>query len=392
VLLTGVTKFSQVSVFSDLNNLRDISMEDGYADICGITQEELEGVFAPEIAALAKKEGVTHEDILARMKRLYDGYHFSEESPDVYNPFSVLNTLAKQKFGMYWFKTGTPTFLIKLIEQSGFDVLEFQSAFRIESSEIDDFRIGQTNPVPVLYQSGYLTIKGHDASDGTLLLGFPNEEVESGFLKALLPMFTGGSADSRAFSAFRFKNDLAAGDTDAFLTRLKSLYASVPYSQKPRDEHYYQSIFYVVFTLMGQFVRVEERTYKGRSDAVVETADAVYVFEFKLVSGAVGADGASGAVGAVGAGDPPAGMYGEGGGRARAGDGADAGAGACGSVLRTTCAATVDHKMSDLLAAAMRQIDEGGYAEPHAASGKKVYRVAIVFSMEERNIACWAVA
>jgi hypothetical protein len=340
VLLTGVTKFSQVSVFSDLNQLRDISMLDDYAAICGITEEELLGGFAAEIDALAENIGTSSEEAYLRIKRLYDGYHFSKHSPDVYNPFSVLNALASRELGTYWFQTGTPTYLVKLIRDSGFDVLKLQEGISASASAIGDFRVGQTNPVPVLYQSGYLTIKGYDAEFDSYELGFPNEEVEKGFLESLLPLFVGDAAGIGSdFDARRFAQDLAARDADAFLARLKSLYASVPYGPSKRDEHFYQSVFYIVFSLMGQFIRVEEHSHRGRSDAVVQTKDAVFVFEFKLCE----CDGADGAADAA-------------------------------------------------LCAAMRQIDASGYAEAHAASGKRLYKVAVAFDTGARNIVKWLVA
>jgi hypothetical protein len=333
-LLTGVTKFSKVSVFSDLNQLRDISLSDGYADLCGITEQELQDTFKPEIQLLADNNNLTYDGALDRLKQEYDGYHFSKNSPDVYNPFSVLNTLANQDFGYYWFKTGTPTFLLKLIEQSNFDTIQFQSGIKVGENSLDDYRIGSVNPVPILYQSGYLTIKGYDPSDRTFLLGFPNEEVEYGFLEALLPSLLDNTSSTGDFDAFKFKDDLLAQDLDAFFTRLKALFASLPYGRDAQHEHYYQSILYIIFTLMGQFVKVEEHTYKGRSDAVVDTKDAVYIFEFKLSSA-----------------------------------GGDA-----------------------VAKAALAQIEDGGYAEPYAASGKWLYKIGVQFDPEARNITDWQVA
>jgi hypothetical protein len=327
-LLTGVTKFSKVSVFSDLNHLRDISLVNDYSAICGITHNELVDTFAPEIKDLAAELDIAYDDALAQLKQQYNGYHFSKKGVDVYNPFSVLNTFANREFGNYWYATGTPTFLFKLIEQSNFDIIEFQSGIVIDVNHIDDFRIGSTNPVPVLYQSGYLTVKRYIEDDNAFELGFPNAEVEFGFLKELLPTLMEQPNPDANFDARNFKNDLTASNIDAFMTRLKALFASVPYGIAQRNEHYYQSIFYLVFTLMGQFVKVEEHTYKGRSDAVVQTKDSVFVFEFKLESGD--------------------------------GDGA--------------------------ASKALEQIDNKGYAELYAASDKQLYKIGVQFDPEARNI------
>jgi hypothetical protein len=334
VLITGVTKFPQVSIFfGDMNQLRDISLEDGYSTICGITEAELQATFKPEIQALADNSGLTYDGALAELKQHYDGYHFSKDSPDIYNPFSVINTFAKLDFSDYWYQTGTPTFLIKLIEQSNFNILQFQEGIQVRPSALSDFRIGSPDPIPVLFQSGYLTIKGYDPSDRTYFLGFPNAEVETGFLEALLPIFLSQTAPVEDFDAFRFKNDLLAGDIDGFITRLKALFASMPYGQDAVHEHYYQSVFYIVFTLMGQFIKVEEHTYKGRSDAVVQTKDAIFIFEFKLSSGS--------------------------------GD--------------------------KVVAEALEQIESSGYAEAYAASQRKLYKIAVQFDPDARNITNWKV-
>jgi hypothetical protein len=333
VLITGVTKFSKVSIFSDMNQLRDISLTDAYAAVCGITEAELHETFKPEIQALADNLGYTYDEALAQLKEEYDGYHFSKKSPDIYNPYSVLNTFAERNFSDYWFKTGTPTFLIKLIRQTNFDTLRLQGEIMTGESEMTDFRYGSPNPVPVLFQSGYLTIKSYDRDYDAYMLGFPNKEVEQGFLKSLLPMYldqtaTGSGSD---FDVRLFVRDLAAQDIDAFITRLKALFSSVPHGEDAGHEHYYQSIFYIIFTLMGQFVTAEEHTYKGRSDAVVQTKDAIFVFEFKLSSGEGDA----------------------------------------------------------VVQSALDQIEQTGYAERYTASPKKLYKIGVQFDPEKRNITGW---
>ena len=185
-LLTGVTKFSKISVFSDLNNLMDISMSDRFATICGITENELHCNFKEDIIELGQKNGMTEDETKASLKAMYDGYHFVENSEDIYNPFSILNTFAEMKFGSYWFETGTPTFLVELLQQSRYDLHRFTDEMASADS-LGGIDTMSTNPVPILYQSGYLTIKGYDREFQVYYLGFPNKEVEEGFTKFLLP-------------------------------------------------------------------------------------------------------------------------------------------------------------------------------------------------------------
>jgi hypothetical protein len=282
VMLTGVTKFSQVSIFSDLNHLNDISMDKQYATICGISESELEHTFKPELLALANEIGETYEDTLVEMKKRYDGYHFSNESEGMYNPFSVLNTLSKRYFADYWFKTGTPTFLVNLLKKENFDIRNLDGDITIPARSINDYRVDGNNPVPILYQSGYLTIKGYKKQFDAYILGFPNEEVEYGFLNELLPAYVPYSEVLSDFFAGKFVEDLQEGKVDSFMTRLRAFFAGIPYELNDKTERYYQTVFYLVFKLMGQFVEAEQRSAAGRADAIVITADTVYVFEFKL--------------------------------------------------------------------------------------------------------------
>ena len=189
VFFTGVTKFSKVSIFSDLNQLNDISLDTDFDAICGITQEELEANFVPEIEAMAKQNAFSKEECLAELKRMYDGYHFCMECPDIYNPFSLLNAFAKKSFGSFWFATGTPTFLINKLNDINFDPRRFDELIKIEESEISDYRPENPDPVPILYQSGYLTIRDWNRKQRSYKLGFPNDEVKYGFLKFLAPSY-----------------------------------------------------------------------------------------------------------------------------------------------------------------------------------------------------------
>jgi hypothetical protein len=251
--LTGVTKFSQVSVFSDLNQLRDISLDEAYAELCGISERELTENFEIELQALAEKNRMNYEEALEGMRKRFNGYHFSGygAATGVYNPFSVLNTFASGRFQYYWFQTGTPTFLIKLLQKADFDLRSFAGGLSIAARSINDYRIQGGSPLPILYQSGYLTITGYDREMDEYLLGFPNEEVEYGFLEALIPYYV--PTPGNDFFIGDFARALVKGDVDGFMTRLKAFFAAIPYELNDKTERHYQAIFYVVFTLLGQY-------------------------------------------------------------------------------------------------------------------------------------------
>ena len=197
VFLTGVTKFAQVSVFSDLNQLNDISMKPQYATVCGITQRELEVTFAPELNRLAEANGLTYEETLNKMTALYDGYHFCEFAEGVFNPFSVLNVFDGYKFSNYWFQTGTPTFLVELLKESEYDLRTLIDGIEASASSFTEYRVDANNPIPLIYQSGYLTIKDYDKRFGNYLLKFPNDEVRYGFMDFLVPYYTSVVDDER---------------------------------------------------------------------------------------------------------------------------------------------------------------------------------------------------
>ena len=281
-LLTGVTKFSHVSIFSDLNNLADISLDGRYADLCGITSEELRLCFAPGIQALADKEGVAFDEMMNQLRQMYDGYHFSEEmAKDIYNPFSVLNALSEQQLRNYWFSTGTPTFLIKLLREDDYPLREFSTGdvtvktLSSKESIIDE-------PLALFYQTGYLTIKGYDREFGSYRLGFPNREVEESFLNFLLPRYVGGTENRSSFFIESFVRDLRKGDIDCFMERMKSFFADTPYELIKDLENHYQNVMFTVCRLMGYYTVAEYCTSHGRIDMVVKTSDYVYVFEFKF--------------------------------------------------------------------------------------------------------------
>jgi len=283
VFFTGVTKFSKISVFSDLNQPDDISLNEKFSGICGITQTELEENFVPEITALAEKTQKTYEETLIELQKLYNGYHFSEDLTGVYNPFSLLKTFSALKYRYYWFATGTPTFLANALRNQNYDIRKFEGDVLIDEPSIMDYRVENQNLIPLLYQTGYLTIKSYE--NNLYILGFPNEEVKYGFLKELLPAFALTPIATGKFSVVEFMQQIKNGDIEGFMTSLKAFFSAIPYDaikQENRDEQYYQHVFYLLFKLIGEFIETEVKNNKGRADAVVKTTDCIYVFEFKM--------------------------------------------------------------------------------------------------------------
>ncbi len=325
-LLTGVTKFGKVSVFSDLNNLMDLSRDHRYFDICGISGEELLRDFSDDIRELAAANGQTFEQAIGQLKEYYDGYHFNQYSPGMYNPFSILNTFAKKTYGSYWFETGTPTYLVELLKKSDYD-LEEMSHVETDADVLDSI-FTDDNPIPVIYQSGYLTIKGYDKEFGIYELGFPNREVEEGFMKFLLPYYSSVSKTSSPFEIKKFVQDVKRGDIDGFMERLQSFLADCPYELAKDIELHYQNVLFIVFRLAGLYTKVEYHTSRGRIDLVLQTDSYVYVMEFKL-------DGSA--------------------------------------------------------EQALQQIEDKQYALPFAKDSRKVYTIGVNFSSETRNIERWIV-
>jgi hypothetical protein len=333
VFLTGVTKFSKVSVFSDLNQLIDISLDENYAGVCGITEKELIQNFKPELKILSKKAKMTYQSTRAEMKKRYDGYRFAKTGDDMYNPFSVLNVFRSNDFGYYWHKSGTPTFLVNALKNGNYDICKLDNDVTIAVSAIDDYRAGATSIVPLLYQSGYLTIKSYNKKDDIFTLGFPNEEVKYGFLNHLLPAYVPKFGLDLSFSAFAFTDTIRSGVVDDFMTLLQAFIASIPYDleeKKDKDEKYYQMIFYILFTMMGQMVDAEVKSATGRADAVVKTADSIYVFEFKM-------------------------------------------------------------DKNDTAESALAQIDTNGYLIPYTADSRRLVKVGVELNIEARGITRWVV-
>lgn len=281
-MLTGVSKFSKISLFSDLNNLTDISLDERYADICGLTSEEIEKTFKEHLENFAQKEGSEKAAIMEQMRQMYDGYHFSKNiSKDMYNPFSVLNALDRCDFDNFWFSTGTPTFLIKLLQNGEYDLQDFSKG-ELWASDLAAKESLKQEPIAMFYQTGYLTIKGYDKELELFRLGFPNREVEQSFLKFLLPRYTGNTDNRSSVFIGYFVRDLRNGDIESFLNRMKAFFADTPYELIRDLENHYQNVMFTICRLMGYYTKAEYHTSSGRIDMVVTAQQYTYVFEFKF--------------------------------------------------------------------------------------------------------------
>ncbi|MCB9017101.1 MAG: ATP-binding protein [Prevotellaceae bacterium] len=286
-MLAGVTKWAKVGVFSGLNSPDDISMQAAYAGVCGITEEELDAFFEDDTAELASQLGKSIAEIKASLKLMYDGYHFSKSKVGVYNPFSLLAAYNSGELNAYWFATGTPTYLVKLLQAGNYNLSNL-SGVSVSAEKLGDISTPQSDIVPILYQSGYLTIKGYDSDYESYTLDFPNREVRRGFFNSLLPQYIGAINDNGGtFNIRNFIDDVEAARIDDFFNRLKALLANVPYTQAPAErlekllEQQYQNIVYILFTLMGFNTEVEHHTALGRIDFTLKTKDYIYVMEFK---------------------------------------------------------------------------------------------------------------
>ncbi len=320
--LTGVTKFGKVSVFSDLNNLQDISMQPAYADICGISEKEMYTYFKESIQELAANNSLTYDETCAKLKEQYDGYHFGRNCQGIYNPFSLLNTFNSRIFDDYWFETGTPTFLVELLKRCDYNLNHLQEE-EVSADVLNSIDSMSTNPIPVIYQSGYLTIKGYDEEFKTYRLGFPNKEVEQGFINYLLPFYTPIPESKGPFSITQFVKEVRNGQAERFMERLQALFADGSYEIAGDMEKYFQNALYVIFKIMGFYTEVERRTSRGRMDVTIQTKDYVYILELKL-------DGSA--------------------------------------------------------EAALQQIEDKGYATPFATDERTLYKIGINFSSATRGI------
>ncbi|KIP60244.1 ATPase AAA [Prevotella pectinovora] len=327
VFLTGITKFAQLSIFSELNNLFNISMYDKYSAICGISSEELHTQMLPDVERLAEHLHLSVDETFERLKRKYDGYHFSKNSEDVYNPFSLIKALASGDIGDYWFDSGTPTYIIKLLQKYNVGLRDLTG----QDAGVSDFDVSpenMTTALPLLYQSGYLTIKHYEPMIDLYTLGYPNEEVRTGMVRSLAANYLTPAEGTNSSFVIKFVKAVIADDMEQALTLMRAYLAGVSYRLSNKTERDVQTIFYLVFSLIGSFIKVEEESAHGRADVVITLPSVVYVMELKF-------DGS-----------------------------ADA---------------------------ALRQIDEKGYLIPYTADGKRLVKVGVNYSSEERTITEWRI-
>ena len=283
VFLTGITKFSQVSIFSELNNIKNVSLDDEYAGVCGITKEELLTQMSEDIDMLAEAQGMTREETIAKLKENYDGYHFSPASPDVFNPYSLLNCFDDKNFGAYWFSSGTPTYLINMLRK--FKVLPAKIGRSLARSSAFDAPTENLKTItPLLYQSGYITIKGYDKMSQLFTLDLPNKEIKVGLFESLLPYYLEGMyAEEGDVAIAQMSVLIRQGDMDGGLRLLQEFLGTVPYCNNTNYEGHYQQVLFIIFTLLTHFVvDVEVHTPNGRVDVVMETEDTLYLIELKL--------------------------------------------------------------------------------------------------------------
>ena len=333
--ITGVTKFSQLSIFSTINNMKNVSMLPRFAAICGITEEEVKTCFHEDIHDLADVYNCSDEEMFQRIKLRYDGYHFSSVSPDIYNPYSLLNTFLDQQLGYEWFATGTPTFLIRQLRQFKTDITALEH-LEVPSSAFDQPTENMSDALPLLYQSGYLTIKDYDPDTQSYTLSIPNQEVRVGYVRGLLPEYSGlNDSDVQMGFAAKFWKALRSGDVDLAMHVMQSFFAGIPYvegfRQKLKDvavaEGFYEYTMYLVFSMLNVYVRTQVKCSRGRVDMVVWTSDAIYVFELKV----------------------------------------------SGSAEK-----------------ALRQINDKGYAIPYLSDGRKVVKVGVCFNTDTRIPESWS--
>ena len=281
VFLTGITKFSQMSIFSELNNLTNISMDAEYAGICGITEEELTGQLSDYVDSIADNQGKTHDEVLQQLKQNYDGYHFSWPSPDIFNPFSLLTAFAKRKIGSYWFASGTPTYLIEMMRKFGVAPSQIGPTEAMASA-FDAPTERMTSLIPLLYQSGYLTIKDYYEEDNIYVLDIPNKEIRIGLMESLLPSYVQSGFNAGLVTVSKMNRALRQGDLDGMLRLLQQYLLTIPQCDNTNYEGHYQQLLFVIFSLLGEYVDVEVRTATGRVDMVMQAFGKLYLFELKL--------------------------------------------------------------------------------------------------------------
>ena len=332
VFITGITKFSQLSIFSQLNNLKNISMKPQYAAICGITQKELEDNFQEGIRALGEENEMTSEQVLAKLARTYDGYHFAHKSPGVYNPFSLLSAMDNCDFDNYWFSTGTPTFLVNMLKHFHADITKIDGSEAF-ATDFDQPTENMQSILPLFYQSGYITIKSYDPIIDRYTLGYPNEEVKVGLMRILVPYYVHTNTLEAGNAVVQMYLALRKDDMDGCLKAMQEFLTTISYQENtlkdaPTTEGHFTAMLYVMFSLLNVYVESQVRNAKGRLDILIKTDTSIYVMELK---------------------------------------------------------------MNGDLDKALQQIDEKDYTIPYQSDGRKVVKVAINFSTEDRTLKAWKI-
>ena len=328
VFITGITKFSQLSIFSEINNLDNISMFDRYSAICGISKTELLTDMKPDVELLAKSLGKTFDETVGELKDFYDGYHFSENSEDVFNPFSLVKALRHHEISAYWFSSGTPSYLIKTLQKYHVGVMDIEK----KRASVDDFDVSpeqMTSAVPLLYQSGYLTIKKYNRTMHSYQLDYPNREVRQGMIKSLAPNYLSPIQIDNSGFIFDFLEQLYNNNMDGALQKMQAYLASISNRLANKNEKDFQTVFYLIFNLLGAYIRVEEDSATGRADAVLHMPDTIYVMELKF-----------------------------------------------------------DRSADE----ALQQIDNKGYLIPYTAEGKRLVKVGVNYDSDKRTIGEWKIA
>ena len=283
VFLTGITKFSQLSIFSELNNITNVSMHQEYAGICGITKEELLDKFDEDIDVLAGRLGLTHEQALSKLKENYDGYHFTWPSSDIFNPYSLLNCLAEGQMNSYWFGSGTPTYLLNMMRKYDFTPIDLGEQMDASKDDFDAATETMTTIMPLLYQSGYITIKNYDPDTELYTLALPNKEVRIGLYRSMLPHYLAAKSAMCNTTVAKMSALINKGNMDGALQLLKTFWETVPYCDNTDYEGHYQQTMYIIFALLTNFrILVEQHTFRGRTDITLETKDTIYVIELKF--------------------------------------------------------------------------------------------------------------
>ena len=326
--LTGVSKIGKLSVFSTLNNLTDISMEPEYSGICGISENDLHKYFEDSITELADANRLSIDECYKKLKDMYDGYHFSEDSEGMYNPFSILNTFYSREFGEYWFETGTPTLLVNVMKQTSFDVTTLSDNVEVASHNLSGMQDIVNRPIPLFFQTGYLTIKDYDSEYNEYRLGFPNDEVKNGFLNFIYAYYVPINPAEGNTTTAKLAKALRTGAPDVFMRTLEALFANTTYQIQGDSEKNFQYAIYIIMELLGEYVQAERATSNGRIDLLLQTKDYIYIIEVKIDN-------------------------------------------------------TAD--------AALQQIEEKGYAKPFVNDPRKIFKIGVSFSTENRRIEDWKV-